>query len=99
MPELYKVTFNINDVYGYIAYDDTKHSIEVSFSDTAVADKINTFLTTEQQINMPSANNVSDFSFKSYLATNSMQDFQTVLTRLWENLGVHVDWSLPSEFI
>ena len=99
MSELYKVTFNINATYGYVAYDDTKHIIEVSFPDTVVADKIKMFLATEQQINMPSANNVSEFSSKSYLAANSMQDFQTVLTRLWENLGVHVDWSFPSELI
>jgi len=100
MDGLYKVTFNIDDVYGYVAYDEARKSISVSFPNAEVEQKIKAWLENPHEINTPDdGGTVEDFSPKRYLATESKKAFQTVLTRIWENMDVHVDWSFPPECI
>jgi len=100
MSELYKVTFNIDQTYGYIAYDEANKEITVTYPDEKMSATILNWLQQEHTINTPDENGtVHDFSSKTYLAKNSKKDFQTVLTRIWEELDVHIDWSFPPECI
>ncbi len=97
MSEIYKVTFNIEQVYGYIALDESKKELSVVYPDEKIVEKIKTWLQTKHEINTPNAGgSVSDFSVKTYLATNSVEDFETVLTRAWQKIGIHIDWSFPA---
>lgn len=100
MSENYNVTFNIDQQYGYISYNEKTKEITVNYPDEKVCQTILAWLNKEHTLNMPNDNNVIyDFSPKTYLATNSKQDFQLVLTRIWEEINVHIDWSFPSEYL
>ncbi len=100
MSETYNVTFNIDEKYGYIAYNETTKAIKVHFADPDFCERIETWLAQEHEINTPDQGiGTANFSNKKYLAKNSKQDFQTVLTRIWEKQGLHIDWSFPAELI
>lgn len=100
MPELYKVTFNVGSTYGYIAYDQAEKSVSVHYPDQATVATIQKWLSEEHEINTPDkGGSTTDFSPKRYLAARSLHDFETVLTRIWQHTGIHIDWSLPSEYI
>jgi hypothetical protein len=100
MPKIYKVTFDIDQDYGYIVFDEDSNSVDVFFPDIAVAEKIKNWLDQEHEINTPDAGGaLADFSVKRYAAARSKKDFQTILTRAWERIGVHVDWSFPADYI
>lgn len=100
MNEIYKVSFNIDDKYGYFVFDETTHSVDVIFADEEKVAKLKAWLDAVHMIETPDENgSVYDFSPKPYQARKSKQDFQTVLTRIWEQCGAHVNWSLPSEDI
>ena len=97
---IHKVTFNIDHDYGYIALDETAKCTEVFFPDMAVAERIKNWLDREHAINTPNeGGGLSDFSVKRYVAARSLHDFHTVLTRAWESLGIHIDWSFPADYI
>ncbi len=100
MPQLYKITFNIADIYGYIAYDPQTQAITVDYPDERTCAAIKDWLAKEHEINTPVENGgTNDFAPKKYLAARSVSDFETVLTRIWQHLGVHIDWSFPAECI
>lgn len=100
MAEKYKVTFNIDTKYGYVELDEVAGCIEVVYPDAEMAGKIKKWLEELHEINTPDDDGPLDkFSVKKYQAPKSRKDFQTVLTRIWQHLGVHVDWSFPPEKI
>lgn len=100
MPEKYKVTFNIDTKYGYIEFDDADGSIEVVYPDAEVAGKIKQWLAQPHDINTPDPDGPLDkFSVKTYNADKGKEELKIVLTRIWERMGVHIDWSFPPECI
>lgn len=100
MSEIYTVTFNIDQTYGYISYNENNKEITVTYPDEKICQTILAWLHKEHTINTPTENGaIYDFSPKTFLATNSKHDLQTVLTRIWEEIDVHIDWSFPSECI
>jgi hypothetical protein len=100
MAKIYKVTFDIDQDYGYFSFDEETNNIEVFFPDIVIAEKIKTWLDLEYEINTPDQEGgVANFSLKKYLAGRSKKDFQTVLTRAWEKIRVHVNWSFPADYI
>ena len=100
MPKLYKVTFDIDQDYGYLVFDEDSNGVDVFFPDIAVAEKIKTWLEREHEINTPDQGGaLADFSVKTYIIGRGKKDFQTILTRAWEKIGIHVDWSFPSDHI
>lgn len=100
MSEVYSVAFNISQTYGYISYNQNTKKITVTYPDEKICKLILDWLSKEHIINTPNDSDILyDFSPKKYLAANSKQELQTVLTRIWEELDVHIDWSFPTEEI
>ena len=100
MENLYKVTFNVDDKYGYIALDEKQKEVSVVYPDADVAKKILAWLNTEHSISVPDDSKpIYEFVEKKFLASRSKKEFEVVLTRIWEELEVHIDWSFPPEYI
>ncbi len=97
MSEIYKVSINKNEQYGYVAYDEANKKIEVVFPDAQVCKEVEDYLGQPHEINEPVGNSTINFEVKKYVASNSKHDLQIVLTRMWSCNQVHVNWSIPVE--
>lgn len=98
MSEIYKVSINKKDVYGHIAYDVENKKISVEFPDEAVVAEVTSYLEKTHTISEPKAGSTIDFVAREYTACQSKHDLQIVLSRMWSQNQVHVNWSIPVEF-
>lgn len=95
MPNQYKVSINVGDNWGYVQYDQQTQEISVVFPIEQIRSKILDYLNQAHTINTPAPGSIIDFRPGEYLAKESLHSFQTVLTRMWNNIHVHVNWSIP----
>lgn len=99
MSNIYKVSINVGDQYGHIAYNEQTKEFNVEFPDACVKTSIIHYLATPHLINEPKRPSTCDFEEKEYLAKNSKNDFQIVLSRMYNSLQVHVNWSIPADIV
>lgn len=97
MSNIYKVSINVDSTYGHIAYNEQSKEITVEFPDAAVTKAILTYLNQPHIINEPKSPSTCDFIEREHLAKNSKEDLQLVLSRMYNNLQVHVNWSIPAD--
>lgn len=93
-----KITISHGGKYGSIAFDPVNKSVAIVLEDSAVKSIILNYLQKEHIINTPDQS-ATKFSNKKYYAFDSLDSFNVVMSRMWENTGVHVDWSIPSDTI
>ena len=94
----YSVAISFKDALGYIEYDDENKSAAVVLDNDegrALAEK---FLHAIHEILIPHET-LLDFTRESIDPLASVGNFKVALTKLWEETGIHVDWSRPVEYV
>lgn len=92
----YQVTLNSYCHYGYVEYDEETKKITVSIKDAPEAVKrVEEWLAVPQTIDVPGKNGIREFQTVTLKADESLDSFRTLLTRLWVNTDVRVEWSMP----
>ena len=96
MSEKVQVVVNKDSLYGLVEYDAADKKVSVSFPDAAIQKQIEEYLAAPHDINVPH-DTLLDFSVQTFRASDDVKSFQTVLTRMWNIIQVHVDWSIPAD--
>ena len=96
MSEKVQVVVHKENLYGLIEYDAAANSVTVAFPDPEIKAQIEAYLAQAHDINVPQET-LLDFSVRTFRSTDSLKSFQTILTRMWNTIGVHVDWSIPAD--
>jgi hypothetical protein len=92
----HKVTLNSHCNYGYVEYDDETKKITVSIpGDLEAQKRVEEYLFQTQTMDVPGEHGLREFETVTLNAMNNYEDFGVVLTRLWVNAGVRVEWSMP----
>lgn len=94
MQENFKVAVQYNDEIGYVEYEQATKTIKVVFANPATRQIAETYLAAEHVIRVP-GEGLLDFHEAVIKAADSVDNLKTILTRMWEKTGVHVDWSRP----
>ena len=94
----FSVAIRYGEDLGYIEYDDENKKIVVVLANEDGRQKAEKFLSTAHEIKIPHET-LLDFTAEKIFPQSSVEDLKIALTRLWENTGVHVDWSRPVEYV
>ena len=82
------VTLNYNGHYGALDYNEETKELTVTIKgETQIEQKVMDFLAAPHKMEVPID------------ARDSWKDCQQVLTRLWVNTGVLVEWSMPPHMV
>ena len=73
-------------------------TVKVCLDDAQAVADAEKFLSEKHEIRVPHET-LRDFSEVTVDPLADEKSFQLVLTRLWENTGVHVDWSRPVDYV
>ena len=98
MDKIYSVAVSCRGAIGWVEYDTEAKTVKVFLSDEKAVADAEKFLSEKHKINIPK-DSLLDFVEKEIDPLADVESFQTVLTRLWENTDVHVDWSRPVEYV
>ena len=98
MDKIYSVAVSCRGAIGWVEYDTEAKTVKVFLSDEKAVADAEKFLSEKHKINIPK-DSLLDFVEKEIDPLADVESFQTVLTRLWENTEVHVDWSRPVEYV
>lgn len=93
-----KITISHGGKYGSIEFDPITKNVTIDFADANVKNSITNYFHQEHLINTPNQS-ATQFSDKKYRALESSDSFHVVMSRMWEHIGVHVDWSIPTDTI
>ena len=96
--KIYSVAVSCRGVNGWVEYDTEAKTVKVFLDDEKAVADAEKFLSEKHKINIPQ-DSLLDFVEKEIDPLADVESFQTVLTRLWENTDVHVDWSRPVEYV
>ena len=92
----HQVTLNSHCNYGYVEYDDETKKITVSIpGDLNAQKRVEEYLSQPQTMDVPGEHGIREFTTVTLNAMNNYEDFGVVLTRLWVNADVRVEWSMP----
>ena len=98
MEENYSVAISYKDNLGYIEYDAKNKKIAVTLADEEGKKKAEDYLSKIHEIEIPH-DTLLDFTSEQINPQADVKSFEIALTRLWEETGVHVDWSRPVEYV
>ncbi|MBP3232002.1 MAG: hypothetical protein J6M33_06925 [Anaerovibrio sp.] len=98
MDKIYSVAVSCRGANGWVEYDTEAKTVKVFLNDEKAVADAEKFLSEKHIINIPK-DSLLDFVEKEIDPLADVESFQTVLTRLWENTDVHVDWSRPVEYV
>lgn len=98
MKENFSVAISYKDNLGYVEYDSTTKKIIVVLGDDEGKRKTEDYLSTVHKIAVPHET-LLDFTEEEINPQADELSLQIALTRLWEDTGVHVDWSRPVEYV
>lgn len=98
MDKIYSVAVSCRGANGWVEYDTEAKSVKVFLDDEKAVADAEAFLSQEHEIMVPHET-LRDFSKEVVNPLSDVESFQLVLTRLWENTEVHVDWSRPVEYV
>ena len=94
----HQITLNSFCKYGYVEYDDeTKKITVVLEGDSEAKQKVEEYLSKPQTMDVPGPKGLREFTTVTLNAADNFEDFKVVLTRLWVNTNVRVEWSMPPE--
>ena len=98
MENIFSVAISYNNALGYVEYDEEKKTIAVTLGDDEGKKKTEEYLSQEHVINIPHET-LRDFTAENVVPNADLKSFQLAMTRLWEETGVHVDWSRPVDYV
>lgn len=94
------VTLNYNGHYGALDYNEETKELTVTIKgETQIEQKVMDFLAAPHKMEVPIDACTYHFEGRTFLARDSWKDCQQVLTRLWVNTGVLVEWSMPPHMV
>ncbi len=88
-----KVAVDYNNMDGYINYDEVAKTIEVFLPDEAKRREVEDYLKQAHTLLVPGADCKAPFVSRSVVARESLDDFYSALSRLWERTDVAIQWS------
>ncbi len=91
----FTVTLNYRGTYGFLEYDETTKSAEVTFPLAEEKARVEEFLKKPLTLDVVEGKTIYDFTSKTLDPLESIESLKTCLTRLWVNTGVLVEWSMP----
>ena len=94
MGELFRVAIHHDNDCGYIEYDPDVRQITVVLDDAAKRGEVEAFLRRKHVIRV-AKHSLRDFTESTGFPAESLDFLKVVLTSLWEDTGVLVDWSRP----
>ena len=94
MEQIFKVAIHFDEDNGCIEYNPVTKDVKVVLGNAAKREEIEAYLNKEQVIRV-TEKGLRDFIDKKVMPSSSLAVLQVVLTKLWENTGVFVDWSKP----
>ncbi|MBQ9365887.1 MAG: hypothetical protein IJT82_08930 [Schwartzia sp.] len=98
MENKFSVAISFDGVLGYIEYDGDRRDAAVTLPNDEARAAVEKYLRSKHRIQVPN-DTLLDFSEEEIDPMESVRSFQIALTRMWEENGVHVDWSRPVEFV
>ena len=98
MSENFSVAISYGENLGYVEFDEATKKINVVIGDEFAKHKAEEFLSQVHEIKIPHET-LLDFTAEKINPQADAESLKIVLTRLWENTGVHVDWSRPVEYV
>ena len=98
MSENFSVAISYGENLGYVEFDEATKKINVVIDDEIAKRKAEEFLSQVHEIKIPHKT-LLDFTTEKINPQADAESLKIVLTRLWENTGVHVDWSRPVEYV
>lgn len=94
MEDVYRVAIHHDNDCGYIEYDFTAKSITVALDNPAKRKAVEDYLGTEHTV-LVVGDRLLDLRQVTGKAGDDVELLKRILTKLWENTGVLVDWSRP----
>ncbi|MBO4401278.1 MAG: hypothetical protein J5809_05485 [Selenomonadaceae bacterium] len=98
MTENFSVAISYGENLGYVEYDEAARKVIVVLGDETGRRKAEEFLAQVHEIGIPHKT-LLDFTTEKINPQADAESLKLALTRLWENTGVHVDWSRPVEYV
>ena len=96
--KIYSVAVSCRNSIGWGEYDREAKTVKVCLDDAQAVADAEKFLSEKHEIRVPHET-LRDFTEVTVDPLADEKSFQLVLTRLWENTGVHVDWSRPVDYV
>ena len=97
MSENFSVAISYGENLGYVEFDEATKKVNIVIGDEVAKRKIEEFLSQIHEIKIPHET-LLDFTAEKINPQADAESLKLALTRLWENTGVHVDWSRPVEY-
>ncbi len=98
MTENFSVAISYGENLGYVEFDEATQKVIVVLGDEEGKRKAEKFLSEVHEIKIPHET-LLDFTAEQINPQADAESLKIALTRLWENTGVHVDWSRPVEYV
>ncbi len=98
MNTTYSVAISFGSDLGWIDFDEQAHEIEVHIANEQAKKTVEEYLGREHTIQVPHQT-LMDFTEETFDPKADLRSFQTVLTRLWGETGIQVDWSRPVDYV
>ena len=96
--KIYSVAVSCRQAVGWVEYDTEAKTVKVFLDDAKAVADAEKFLSEKHIIDIPHET-LRDFSKEEIDPLANLESFQLVLTRLWENTDVQVDWSRPVDYV
>lgn len=94
MSEVFRVAIHYDKENGYIEYDQSTKLAKVFLDHSVKKPEVESFLSTTRTIRAAQTG-LCDFKEWQAVPIEDLATFKLALGKLWEQTGVHVDWSRP----
>lgn len=98
METSFSVAISYEKDLGYIEYDAAGKTANVVLANEKGRKLTEDYLHSVHEINIPHET-LMDFTAEQIDPLADVKSLKTALTRLWNQTGVHVDWSRPVEYV
>lgn len=94
MKDAYRVAVHYNEVLGYVEYREDEKAATVVLDDAAKKAETEAYLAQAREIRVPK-DSLVEFEARTIQPLRSLEEFKLAMTRIWGEIGLHVDWSRP----
>ena len=98
METAFSVAISYEKDLGYIEYDAASKAATVTLANDKGRKLTEDYLHSIHEISIPHET-LMDFTAERIDPLADVESLKTALTRLWNQTGVHVDWSRPVEYV
>ncbi|MPM49496.1 hypothetical protein SDC9_96226 [bioreactor metagenome] len=95
MADVYRVAVHYGNDNGFVEYNLETKTIKVDLANDAKRREAEEYLAKEHLIAV-AQDGIRDFKDQKVIAAQDVESFKLALTRIWEAIDLHVDWSRPA---